>query len=420
MGNKQSKEGIAEAQEGLRCPYCPKLLKTEAARKGHITRFHKNEQIELKALAKRVNLIEKAQGNDAETPPAQVIIKKPVVTFKKIKLTREEKKELAKHEAIVNPRNYQKIIMRHREKKRLKLEAKGAKAEEKQAKKGQRKAEARFFSQVHPRAWEVAKKNLPRLHMFILAIIIAYFMFTELMHQNYDFIIDWYNASYVLPAMVHVLSSGDAMNAWWSQYGPQFMIILSFLILLVITFYMMVWRVFFRTYIKFSEGSPRPEGRVYWRTNNMWTRGWDRFYHSPPRPIQSYWIKLGILPLFNVFNPVSSLVKLDTLPDEECEEQGFWKLQVKERRVRRKVGNNPKHLTTIEYQYAQGDVPLDFAQGIFKDMSKKCVEDTTELSFANADTRNGVMRSGLRLSNPMLRRMMLDERAKQDKDRSNP
>jgi hypothetical protein len=79
------------------------------------------------------------------------------------------------------------------------------------------------------------------------------------------------------------------------------------------------------------------------------------------------------------------------------------------------VGNEPKHWTSYGGQYVNGDIPNKMAEDYFTLRSKVLVDDTTDLSFGNADTRNSVMLDGLRLSKPSIRRFIVDDRKrKQD------
>jgi hypothetical protein len=317
------------------------------------------------------------------------------------------------------PETRQKKEQKKQARRLAKEEKQKARSESKAAKKKERHAPRdKFYSELHPEAYATVKKMLPRLHMYIFATVLAIMMALEVLKKNYDFMIDWYNATWVLPEMVKVIR-GD-IGLWFQTYGPQFMVVLSFLILAFIMLYMFVWRAFFKTYIKFSQGSERPEGRVYWRTNNMWTKRWDKWYGSPPRTMNTYYIKQGFWPLFNIMNPTSTIARLDTTLEESCTELGIWKLKVAEKRHRIKVGNDQRHLITSDIAFPNGYIPTPYAEGRFDGMSKKCVDDTTNLSFANATTRNNVMGSSLRLVPKKTRRNILDARKKQqDKQQDN-
>ena len=147
----------------------------------------------------------------------------------------------------------------------------------------------------------------------------------------------------------------------------------------------------------------------------MWTRRWDKWYGSPPRTMNTYYIKQGFWPLFNIVNPTSTLARLDTTLEETCSELGIWKLKVAEKRHRIKVGNNQRHLITSDVAFPNGYIPTDYVEGKFDIMAHQCVDDTTNLSFANATTRNNVMVSGLRLSTKKTRRNIIDSRSKEQK-----
>jgi hypothetical protein len=397
MGGKQNKEGPAKEKEGLKCPQCPKILKTEAARKGHITRFHKNEEDKLKELARRINLIEKGGLNGPQTPPAKVIINKPVITYPKLKPTRKEKKEL----------------------KRLELHARNlARKDEKAKNKARKKViknpalivpREKFYSEEHSNAFGLAKAVLPRMHILIICGYLLYSMYWEMMRGNADFMLDWYKAS-PLSTIVEFTTSQNAFNDWLNNYGLLFSLVMTIIVLVLVTFYYSFWRLAFKDYYKFSEGSRRFEGRCYWRTNGGLMRWWDRKYRSPARTQNSYWIKIGWWPPLNLINPTNSLIRLDTTLKEKCTQKGIYAISVEELPLRRKVGNEPKHWTTYGGAYENGDIPNKYAQDYFTLRSKVLVDDTTDLSFGNADTRNSVMLDGLRLSKPSIRRFILDSR----------
>jgi hypothetical protein len=293
--------------------------------------------------------------------------------------------------------------------------------EEKKRGKKERKRKDKFFSEVHPRAYEIARKTLPRLHVFILAGIFIFFSYLELLKSNWDYILDWWNASWAGPAFIETISSKAAFQFWFQHYGMQFIVFTIFIVLILFTFYSTIWKVAFKDYSKGKGGRRRKEGRCYWRTNNWLCERWDRRYGSPKRMVSSYWLKMNWWPLFNFINPVASLVKLDTTLEEGCEVY-MRSIVVDEKRIRRKVDNDPKHLVTIDKLFDNGPIPNEYADGYFLDRSERLVKDTTDLSFGNPNTRNTIMRSGLRLMSPKLRGYMLDARNKQqqpDSDKPN-
>lgn len=290
-----------------------------------------------------------------------------------------------------------------------------AKKEKKEKKIKEPKArKTKFFSEEHPGAFGLAKSILPRIHIIALIGWIIYSMYWELISGNSDFMIDWFNAS-PLPGLIQVISSKEAFTIWFKEYGVTFILIMTVVILVITVFYYSFWRLAFKDYYKFSEGSRRFEGRCYWRTNNGITKWFDKKYGSPARDVNAYWLKIGWWPPINLVNPPNSLVRLDTSLEEKCEHRGIYAISVSERPLRRKVGNEPKHWTTYGGQYVNGDIPNKMAEDYFTLRSKVLVDDTTDLSFGNADTRNSVMLDGLRLSKPSIRRFIVDDRKrKQD------
>ena len=272
----------------------------------------------------------------------------------------------------------------------------------------------KFFSEEHPGAFGLAKSILPRIHIIALVGWIIYSMYWELISGNSDFILDWFNAS-PIPGMIQVMSSKEAFMLWFKEYGTIFIMMASIVILILVALYYTIYRFAFKDYYKFSEGSRRYEGRCYWRTNNSLTKWFDKRYGSPPRMQNIYWLKIGWWPPINLINPSNSLIRLDTTLDEKCESKGIYAISVSEKPLRRKVGNEPKHWTSYGGQYVNGDIPNKMAEDYFTLRSKVLVDDTTDLSFGNADTRNSVMLDGLRLSKPSIRRFIVDDRKrKQD------
>ena len=403
MGGKPNKEGSAKEKEGLKCPQCPKILKTEAARKGHITRFHKKEQIELKDLARRINLIEKSGVNEAQTPPAKVVINKPVITYPKLKPTRKEMKGLKDLALRLN--NTERI--------RAKREAKAQKKARKKMIKEPKLIVPRekFYSELHPNAFGLAKAVLPRLHIVILCGYLLYAMYWEMMRGNADFMLDWYQAS-PLSTIVEFTTSQNAFQYWLDHYGVLFALVITIIVLVLVVFYYSFWRLVFKDYWKFSEGSRRYEERYYWRTNGGLMRWWDRKYRSPARTQHSYWIKIGWWPPLNLVNPTNSLIRLDTSLQEKCTQKGIYAISVEELPLRRKVGNEPKHWTTYGGAYENGGIPNVYAEQYFTDRGNVLVRDTKKLSFGNAEVRVAVVRGGTSLVLPEWKEAVMDARRK--------
>lgn len=271
----------------------------------------------------------------------------------------------------------------------------------------------RFFSEEHPGLFKIAKTFLPRLHVFILLYFLLYAMYSEYMRGNTDFIVDWFKMS---PFATMPLLMSDA-GTWWNEYGIVYTLWGMVIFCIVVTVYFSIWRYFFKDYYKNSEGSKRREGRVYWRNNNMLYQIWDKHYGSPPRTMNIYYLHINWW--FNFINPAASLVRLDTTLEEKFE-VSTYKLVVDEKVIRRKVDNDMRHFTTLSDSYETDQIPTIYAQGHFDLIAKTLIEDTTNLSFGNADTRNMVMQDGLRLSKPTIRRYIVDNRAKVAKDTDRP
>lgn len=297
-------------------------------------------------------------------------------------------------------------------KKRLRRREKKAKKEKPlKPEKAPRKTRPRhelLFSEAHPGAYGMARSLLPRLQTLILAVGLLVAAMLELMHKNMDFLMDWYHDSYIGPALKDILTQPNGFQIWWSQYGPVFVVVCLIITMLLVTFYVAFWRMFFRGYLKRSEGSTTREGRCYWRSNNSWTRLWDRIYRSPERKLQQYWIHTGWLPLFNPFNPPGCMICVETASDEKCEQRGLYNILVNERPIRRMIAE--KKFRSMDALYESGPIPTEYVESEFQDRSTVLIDDTMHLSFGNAENRNRIMQDGLRLNTPKLRERILNGR----------
>jgi hypothetical protein len=287
--------------------------------------------------------------------------------------------------------------------------AKAPKAEkppkEKKAKKPRRE---QFFSEAHPGAYTLAKNLLPRIHTFVIAVGLLVAAMLEIVHKNYDFYMDWYRDSYVLPALKDILLTPNGFQNWWQNYGPIFLIVVLIITMVLVTFYLAFWRMLFRAYWKRAEGSTTYEGRCYWRTNNSWTGMWDRLYRSPERKRQQYFIHTGWTPLFNPLNPPGCLICVDTTTAERCFGRGVYSIVVEELPIRRIIGE--KKFRSMAALYESGPIPTGYVEGEFVSRSKVLIDDTMNLSFGNAENRNQIMKAGLRMVPPKLKERILDGR----------
>lgn len=250
----------------------------------------------------------------------------------------------------------------------------------------------RFFSERHPGAYLAFHGLIPRLHTLILLMVIAWYTVEELMAGNYDFIYDWYRASWILPSMIEILSSQAAFQMWFEQYGPVFMILLTLTIMSSIVFHRFGWRAMFPDYYMESEGVESFEGRCYWHSGNSLYQLWDRLYKSPPRTTTSVWVRPHWWPPLNIFNPPASMERIDLGQNEALYRKGLYKIRSQERPYRRRLDIDRYH--THGDRYTTGEIPLDSARSLFTSRGEELVQDTRSLSLANPQIRLRQLRDG--------------------------
>jgi hypothetical protein len=180
--------------------------------------------------------------------------------------------------------------------------------------------------------------------------------------------------------------------------------------IVLVVFYLTIWRVFFKNYYKRSENAITYEGRCYWRTNNSVMQWWDKHYHSPERKFVRYFLKVGWWPPFNLLSPANSLICIETTPEEKLEHRGIYNIIVAEKPNRTKVWDVDRLYRTSDQKYQSGLIPVEYVDKEFEERSQILIDNTSELSFGNAEVRNQVMRDGLRLGNTNVRGYILAER----------
>lgn len=446
MGNAKSKAGSQAAkakqeQIDFKCPRCSRRFETDKGRKIHISHAHKPKPI-LLAQPTLPKSDEKARIDEQQKPPrksykdlkgiispfglmmysllavcflfgALYLVSQPIAQYVieglaaffvlmfayegfKAYYARPKKMKAVFMDGSAEPRESIEEIKKEKKEKKIK---------EPKARK------TKFFSEEHPGAFGLAKSILPRIHIIALIGWIIYSMYWELISGNSDFILDWFNAS-PIPGMIQVMSSKEAFMLWFKEYGTIFIMMASVVILVLLMLYYTIYRFAFKDYYKFSEGSRRYEGRVYWRTNNALTKWFDRRYNSPSRMQNIYWLKIGWWPPINLINPPNSLIRLDTTLEEKCESKGIYAISVSEKPLRRKVGNEPKHWTSYGGKYVNGDIPNKMAEQYFTDRGNVLVRDTKKLSFGNAEVRVDVVRGGTSLVLPEWKEAVQNARSK--------
>lgn len=262
-----------------------------------------------------------------------------------------------------------------------------------------RPAREQLFSEAHPDAWYMVQTHLPRLHGYIIALVAVYLVLAELLRGNYLFMLDWYQASWVLPALVEITSSQASLEAWWAESGTFFLVCTVFIIMVAWTAYNMVWKVLFKDYYRIIYKdwdsrmvlTERKEGRLYWSTDNMPTCLWDRWYGSPPRTGHYIWIRYSWWPLFNPFDPSSSMTRIELSPEEAIEVRGSKRIYGHEKPIRKRVGI--RQLVTTNEKFETKEVPLEQAKKEFDARTSTLVSVTRELSKGNAAIRLDKLRN---------------------------
>lgn len=246
----------------------------------------------------------------------------------------------------------------------------------------------RFFSEAHPHFYAVVSTIGPRLHMFILVLILGWFIFKELARGNIDFALDWYYAS-PLPMIIEIVSDKELLKA----YAPMIIALAVILVMLLFTIYIVPWRLAFKDYqrVIVNDWKNRleivtvPEGRLYWRTNNMWYQLWDSLYQSPKRKTVKLYLHRGWWPPLNIFSPPSSMITVEISAEETLEQRGLFEVLGHEKPYRWRSGL--RQYRTRDTPYSTTESPLELSHQLFDDGVKRIVGEMRDLTTANSAIR---------------------------------
>jgi hypothetical protein len=321
-------------------------------------------------------------------------------------LLAEDLKARKKADAYEEKVERKKLKAARREEKRLK---------KKQKDDGARPArDERLFSEKHKRLHESAMALLPRLHTIAILLLLIYAGTMEVVHGNIDFPLDWYQDSFILPAAVDLMSHPDFIEEWFATYGAIFITITSLIVMGLATAYVCVWRYFFKDYYLIivdnwtekHELTEVKDGRLYWYTDNVWYRLWDRLYHghSVKRQKSIYLKQSPWWHPFNIINPANSLIKIDLSPEEFVESRGVYSVFGHEKPIRTRVGR--RTYMTEEKAFHTDRVPLEQAEDAFNKANERLVDETRTLTQGNAALRLEQMRDGGFTLNPKVREML--------------
>lgn len=256
-----------------------------------------------------------------------------------------------------------------------------------------------FCSEAHPQAYQLVKAFGPRIHTVALGLIIAFAMLSELAHGNALFILDWMEASVVVPTLRDWITMPGAFEAWATAYGLIALMAAIVAIVVIYALHSMVWRYLFKDYhrviykdwdSKLVLAEPR-EGRLYWYTGNSLYRLWDRLYGSPPRTEHFLYLRAKTWRPFNILNPPASLYRLRLSPEEKVEFRSSYKVVGHERPYRRREGVRSYYTHTD--RYATGEVPYEQALAEFDRRTGRLVSEMKELTKGNSAIRLDKMRN---------------------------
>lgn len=246
----------------------------------------------------------------------------------------------------------------------------------------------RFFSEAHPHLYAAVSTIGPRLHTLILVMIIGWFICKELARGNIGFALDWYYAS-PLPAIIEIFSSKELLQA----YAPIIAALAAIFFALLFTVYIVPWRLVFKDYqrVIVNDWKNRleivtvPEGRLYWRTDNIWYQLWDAWYQSPERRTVKLYLHRGWWPPLNIFNPPSSMITVEISSEERLEQRGLFEILGHEKPYRWRSGL--RQYKTRDTPYSTTESPLELSHQLFDTGVKRIVGEMRDLTTANSAIR---------------------------------
>lgn len=247
------------------------------------------------------------------------------------------------------------------------------------------------FSEAHPGAYEVAGAILPKVPLLALLVILMYDALTSMAKGDMWFVMDWYEATWVLPKIVYVFMYPGGPGEWFKLYWPLFVLLVMLAITIIFVIWSLPYRFAFKDYVIIRGNVKVKDARVMWSTDNIWTRAWDRIYGTPKRDTVELWLKHKFF--WNPLLPDKGLVKL-TLDRviEKPEQDGPFTILAYERRYRKFVALN-EMVTTDDGQQTR-PIPLDDANDRFNTRGRLLVWDTQRFSLANPDVRIEKLKRG--------------------------
>lgn len=248
-----------------------------------------------------------------------------------------------------------------------------------------------MISQDNPPLYELAATILPKLPIISLLLVLAFSAVTSMAAGNMWFVMDWYNATWILPQLVGIFTYAGGPGEWIADYWPLVMIAVMLLVSVLIFVWALPWRVAFKDYMIIRGNTKARDGRVMWSTMNIWTRLWDRIYGTAPRTKVDIWLKTKFW--WNPLMPSKGLLHL-TLDAEadRPEYDGLFTVAARERQYRRYVGYN--HMVTTDDAQQTLPIPLEEITSNFQSRGRLLVDDTQKFSLANPTVRLEKLRGG--------------------------
>lgn len=248
-----------------------------------------------------------------------------------------------------------------------------------------------MISQDNPPLYELAATILPKLPIISLLLVLAFSAITSMAAGNLWFVMDWYNATWILPQLVGIFTYAGGPGEWFADYWPIVVLGVMLLVSVLIFVWALPWRVVFKDYVIVRGNTKARDGRVMWSTINIWTRLWDRLYGTEPRTKVDIWLKTKFW--WNPLLPSRGLLRLTLDAEvEHPEYDGPFVLSAEERRYRRYVDYD--HMETTDDAQQTLPIPLEEIASNFQSRGRLLVDDTQKFSLANPTVRLEKLRGG--------------------------
>lgn len=248
-----------------------------------------------------------------------------------------------------------------------------------------------MISQDNPPLYELAANVLPKLPIIGILLALAFSAVTSMAAGNMWFVMDWYEATWILPQIVGIFTYAGGPGEWFADYWPVVVLAAMLLISLAIFVWALPWRVAFKDYVIVRGNTRARDGRVMWSTMNIWTRLWDRIYGTEPRKTVDIWLKTKFW--WNPLIPSKGLLRLTLDREvERPEYNGIFTIEARERRYRQYVGHD--HMITTDDAQQSRPIPLAHINSNFHSRGQRLVRDTQKFSLANPTVRLEKLRGG--------------------------